>query len=240
MSNVLESLAVTESGGNFGARNAIAGSSGRVGHFGRLQFGRDRFDDAVRAGVIPRGMTIEQFGSNTPEGRAAQQRAEVWHKQDMIRQAERMGLTQYIGQEVGGIPITMDAILAMGHLGGMGGARAFLTSGGQRNPRDAFGTSLADYARRHGNASEAGGASASRRTSSRMGAGGAQQPPSAPQGQQNALAAMPSRQEQAQAMMQQFGPKTNALDPAAFQRPRQQTQLMGFGQGQNPFNQGMA
>jgi hypothetical protein len=69
---------------------------------------------------------------------------------------------------------------------------------------------------------------------------GQQQPPNAPHGQQNALSAMPSRQEQAQAMMQQFGPKTNALDPAAFQRPRQQTQLMGFGQGQNPFNQGMA
>lgn len=64
----------------------------------------------------------------------------------------------------------------------------------------------------------------------------AQMPSGAPQ---NALAAMPSRQDQAQAMMQRFGPKSNALDPAAFQRPRQQAQLYGFGQGQNPF-QGMS
>jgi len=115
-----------------------------------LQFGRDRFDDAVRAGVIPQGMTIEQFGQDTPQSRQVQERTEAWHQQDLMRQAESLGLTQYIGQQVGGIPITMDAIVAMGHLGGMGGARDFLRSGGQSNPSDSFGTSLADYARQHG------------------------------------------------------------------------------------------
>ena len=138
-----------------------------------------------------------------------------------MQQAERLGLTQYIGKNVGGIPITMDAIVAMGHLGGMGGARRFLTSGGQDNPSDSFGTSLGDYARRHGNASQ-------------------------PARQVLPAAATPSamaRDEPQQAdrrnqlaMMQAMMPRANALDPTAFQsKAAPQNALYGFGAGNNPF-----
>lgn len=134
------SLVQSESGGNWKALNS-------EGYGGRLQFGKDRLADAARAGVIPAGMTGAQFSQLPPE---AQQAVEQWHFADIDRQAERMGLNSYIGQTVAGIPITQDGIRAMAHLGGIGGAAKFLQSGGQYNPADSNGTSLADYAARHG------------------------------------------------------------------------------------------
>ncbi|MDF3904699.1 hypothetical protein [Paracoccus sp. AS002] len=140
------SLVQSESGGNWQALN-------NEGYGGRLQFGKDRLADAARAGVIPAGMTGAQFSQLPPE---AQQAVEQWHFADIDRQAERMGLNSYIGQTVAGIPITQDGIRAMAHLGGIGGAAKFLQSGGQYNPADSNGTSLADYAAKHGGGSLGG------------------------------------------------------------------------------------
>lgn len=134
------SLVQSESGGNWGALN-------NEGYGGRLQFGKDRLADAARAGVIPAGVTGAEFSKLPPE---VQQRVENWHFADIDQQAQRMGLDQYIGQQVAGIPITQDGIRAMAHLGGIGGAAKFLQSGGRHNPADSNGTSLADYARKHG------------------------------------------------------------------------------------------
>lgn len=148
MAGFLESLIGTESGGNWQAQNSVKGAGGMMGHFGRLQFGRARLQDAMNAGVIPQGVTPEQFMADP----AMQQRVEAWHFSDIDRNAANMGLTKYVGQTVGGIPITPEAIRAMAHLGGIGGAAKFLETGGQHNPADAYGTSLADYARKHGGA----------------------------------------------------------------------------------------
>lgn len=221
--SILNSLSRTESGGNFAAQNNEVGSSGKSGHFGRLQFGHDRLTDATRAGVLPQGTTPEQFMAD-PE---LQQRVESWHLSDLASQAERMGLTQYIGQEVGGVPITMDSIVAMGHLGGMGGASKFLRSGGQHNPADSFGTSLADYARTHGSASGQPAPQPPRQVTPQQ-QNTLTQPQSAPE---NAL----SDNQQRMAMMQQFMPQQNALSAAAFQSNTAPRQVLGFGQGQSPF-----
>lgn len=140
------SLVQSESGGNWGALND-------EGYGGRLQFGADRLADAARAGVIPAGMTGAQFSQLAPQ---QQQAVERWHFADIDNQAQRMGLDQYLGQNVSGIPITQDGIRAMAHLGGIGGAAKFLQSGGQYNPADSNGTSLADYARKHGGGGQAG------------------------------------------------------------------------------------
>lgn len=148
MAGFLDSLIGTESGGNWQARNNAVGAGGMAGHFGRLQFGKARLQDAMRAGVIPQGMTPEQFMADP----ASQQKVEAWHFGDIDSQAQRMGLDRYIGQTVSGIPVTQDAIRAMAHLGGIGGAAKFLNTGGKYNPSDAYGTSLADYATKHGGA----------------------------------------------------------------------------------------
>lgn len=140
------SLVQTESGGNWKALN-------KEGYGGRLQFGAARLADAARAGVIPQGMSGAQFSQLPP---AQQQAVENWHFSDIDQQAQRMGLDRYIGQNVGGVNVTQDAIRGMAHLGGIGGAAKFLQSGGQYNPADSNGTSLRDYGQRHGGGQRGG------------------------------------------------------------------------------------
>jgi len=142
------SLVRTESGGNFAARNNAEGAGGK-GHFGRVQFGRARFAEAKAAGVVPPDMTIEQFGQDTPEAIRAQIAAEDWHFGDIQDRISSNGLEKYIGQNIGGVEITRDGMVAMAHLGGFNGMRQYLKSGGQYNPADDNGTSLSDYARTH-------------------------------------------------------------------------------------------
>ena len=150
-----DSLLSTESGGNFGAKNNAIGSGGRPGHFGRVQFGLDRLDDARRAGAIPADMTPEQFLNDEN----AQLQAEAWHFGDIQTRIDQEGLDQAIGQTVGDTPITRDGLVAMAHLGGFEGMKRFLETGGTYDPADANGTKLSDYARTHaGNTTGAPGA----------------------------------------------------------------------------------
>ena len=145
----LNSLIGTESGGNWSAQNNEQGSGG-AGHFGRVQFGRGRLQDAERAGVIPQGFSPESLVSGTPEAQQTQRALERWHFNDLNQNIDRMGLGQYEGQTMNGVPVTRSGMMAAAHLGGMGGLRQFLQTGGQHNPADAYGTSLADYMRQHG------------------------------------------------------------------------------------------
>jgi len=145
MQGLPSSLIRTESGGNFRARNDVAGSGGS-GHFGRGQFSRGRLQDAMRAGVIPQGTTPEQFLASE----AMQKRVEEWHVRDIMTRIEKTGINRSIGQKINGVEVTPEGLLAVAHLGGFGGMKRFVESGGQYNPSDAFGTSLADYLRTHG------------------------------------------------------------------------------------------
>lgn len=138
------SLIRTESSGNWKAKNDVEGSGGK-GHFGRLQFSQGRLNEAKAAGVMPRDMTPQEFLNN----KEVQVAVENWHFKDIQRFAEANDLIKYIGQSIKGVPVTFDGILAVAHLGGKGGLKKFLTSGGSYNPSDAFGTSLLDYLRTH-------------------------------------------------------------------------------------------
>ena len=138
--NFPASLIASESGGNWNALNS-------EGYGGRLQFGQERLADAARAGVIPMGMTGADFSRMSPEEQMA---VEQWHFADIDRQAQAMGLYDYLGQNIGGVTITPDAIRGMAHLGGIGGAAKFIKSGGAYNPSDSNGTSLRDYGIAHG------------------------------------------------------------------------------------------
>lgn len=137
------SIVQTESGGNWNALNG-------EGYGGRGQFGAERLADAARAGIIPAGMTGAEY-SRQPE--SVQLAVENWHKNDIMGD-----LGQYVGVDVDGAgpvpPLTENSIIAVAHLGGTGGAKKFIESGGAYNPSDSNGTSLSDYATRH-----AGGAS---------------------------------------------------------------------------------
>jgi len=138
------SLIRTESGGSFTAANDIQGSGGR-GHFGRGQFSIGRLNEAKAAGVIPQGMTPQQF----LQSEDAQIAVENWHVSDILDFVGNEGLDQFIGQSINGVEITRNGMVAVAHLGGKGGLKKFLTSAGKYNPSDAFGTSLMDYMKTH-------------------------------------------------------------------------------------------
>lgn len=132
----------SESGGDWKAQNDAVGSGGRKGHYGRLQFGHDRLDDAKKA--LKLEFTTDEF-LNSPE---TQKQVEAWHFSDIKKRINRAGLDQYIGQKINGIPVTMDGMLSAAHLGGFNGLKKYLKSGGKYNPSDGANT-LTDYMRKH-------------------------------------------------------------------------------------------
>jgi hypothetical protein len=75
----------------------------------------------------------------------------------------RMGLHQYVGQSVNGVPITREGMIGAAHLAGPGGVRALLQGG--RDRCDDFGTCTSNYLSRfngtngNGNGDCGGGAS---------------------------------------------------------------------------------
>lgn len=140
------SLIQSESGGDWGARNSVPRRDGTVGHFGRLQFSQPRIAEAAAAGAIPQGTTPQAFMAS-PE---LQQAAERWHFADIDRNIRERGLDRYVGQQINGVPVTLEGMRAVAHLGGNQGLARFLETGGRYNPQDANGTSLLNYLQRHG------------------------------------------------------------------------------------------
>jgi len=139
-------LFASESGGRFTAQNDATGAGGMKGHFGRVQFGQARLQEAAAAGAIPQGTTPQQFMAS-PE---LQRAAERWHFADIDNRIKGSGIDQRFGQTINGVPITRDGLVAVAHLGGIKGMQRFVETGGRYNPRDANGTSLMDYFARMG------------------------------------------------------------------------------------------
>lgn len=135
-------LIQNESGGNWRAQNDAPGAGGRRGHFGRLQFGHARLDDARRA--LGLEFTVDDFLS-TPQ---LQEQVEQWHFGDIAENIRRAGLDRYIGQTIKGVPVTWDGLIAAAHLGGFPGAKRFIESGGKYDPSDGSNR-LSDYLRKH-------------------------------------------------------------------------------------------
>ena len=132
MVNFREELGRSESGGRYGVVN-------REGYTGKYQFGPARLSDYMRA--TGQRFSMDEFKNNP----ALQERVQAWHEGDILDYVAAKELDQYIGQVVGGVKITPQAILGMAHLGGKAGMRKFLESGGEYNPSDSNGTSLRDY-----------------------------------------------------------------------------------------------
>lgn len=57
----------------------------------------------------------------------------------------RRDIKRYSGKYIGGVRITESGILAAAHLAGPGGVKSFLRSGGEKQFRDGFGTSIKSY-----------------------------------------------------------------------------------------------
>lgn len=89
----------------------------------------------------PEVRTLTDFLSNP----AAQRAAYNLHVAQIGQQITARGLDRYIGQTVKGTLVTREGIVAMAHLGGIGGAERFLTSGGEYDPGDSNETRLSSY-----------------------------------------------------------------------------------------------
>ena len=100
---------------------------------------------------FPQVKTLDDFKNNPDAQRAAFQASTAYYDKEI----ERRGLDRYIGQTVGGVPITREGIYSMAHLGGIGGADAALRTGGGSDARDANGSSVLSYARMAANAGPA-------------------------------------------------------------------------------------
>jgi hypothetical protein len=91
---------------------------------------------------FPQVKSIQDFLANP----AAQKAAFDLHTSNMDAAISANGMDRFIGTKVGGVPMTLDGLHAMIHLGGVGGTMQTLASNGAVNPHDANGTSLLDYA----------------------------------------------------------------------------------------------
>jgi len=126
----MEAIRAAESGGDYNVVNDL-------GYTGAYQFGQARLDDFNRANGA--NLTTRDLIGN----QRLQDAVARWHFADIDQQ-----LAPLAGAEVGGKPVTTNALRAIAHLGGVGGARRYVESGGQYNPQDAYGTSLQDYHKR--------------------------------------------------------------------------------------------
>jgi len=141
------SLIQNESGGRWDAQNSATGAGGMKGHFGRLQFGQARLQEAAAAGAIPPGTTPQAF-MQSPE---LQRAAEQWHFTDIDGAIQQNGFDRMVGRAaINGVPVTVEGLRAVAHLGGKEGMRRFVETGGRYNPADENGTTLMDYFSRHG------------------------------------------------------------------------------------------
>jgi hypothetical protein len=152
------SLVQSESGGKSNLVN-------QWGYGGRLQFGQARLNDAIAAGVIPAGTTVQQFAQN-PQ---MQQAVETWHFNDLNNYIRRQGLDKYVGQTVGGNVVTPQGMISGAHLGGSAGLKKHLETGGKYNPADPLGTRLSDYMAKHSGPAAAPGTSGFSRDISALG-----------------------------------------------------------------------
>lgn len=92
-------------------------------------------------------MDVNQFMDNQP----AQDAAFNAHMYNLAKYADHLGLRKYIGQTVGGVPITEETLAGLMHAAGPTGAQKFLESDGNYNPAVGKNLSLASYGGRIAN-----------------------------------------------------------------------------------------
>lgn len=124
----LARLTQSESSGNSQAEITI--KDGRK-FVGKLQFGEARLKDYQAA--TGKSFTQDEFQANE----ALQDEVAQWHFKDIDKAIDALGDAAK--------GYNRDGLRSVAHLGGKGGMRQFVKSGGKHNPADELGTSLQDY-----------------------------------------------------------------------------------------------
>jgi hypothetical protein len=166
------------------------------GYVGKYQFGAAAAKDAGFYQPAPgedlsknqwRGRFTNLEGVNTLQdfrhSGEAQDLAWGHHERRLENEILRLGLDQFIGQTVGGVPITRESLIGMMHLGGPTGTMRFVRSGGKYDPADSNGTHISDYGKRFATAAPvelAGARPLATAMNEELAAGGGATPPPAP------------------------------------------------------------
>ena len=127
MSGFAAKMKQSESGGRDNVQITI--DDGRT-MTGGYQFGDARLKDYMKS--TKSSFTTESF-RNDPE---LQERVFEWHIND---------IDKTIAKLPGSDKMSIDGLRAVAHLGGKGGMKKYVSSGGKYNPADKFGTRLSDY-----------------------------------------------------------------------------------------------
>lgn len=89
------------------------------------------------------GINSEQDFLNNPA--VQDSAAHQWMQNFVWGWVKDLGLNNYIGQTIGGVNITASGLLAGAHLRGANAVQQFITSGGQNDPQDPYGTPVSQY-----------------------------------------------------------------------------------------------
>jgi hypothetical protein len=124
----LAKLTQSESSGDSSAEITIADGRKFVG---KLQFGAARLADFKKHSG--KRFTQDEFKADN----ALQDEVALWHIADIDKSINALGEAAK--------DYNRDGLRSVAHLGGKGGMRKFVNSGGKHNPSDELGTSLKDY-----------------------------------------------------------------------------------------------
>jgi hypothetical protein len=128
MAGLMSRLAISESSNNPNAEITLKDGRRFVG---LLQFGEARLKDYQAA--TGKKFTQDEFKTDP----ALQDDVAQWHFKDIDKAIDALG------DEAKGYD--RDGLRSVAHLGGKGGMRKFVKSGGKHNPEDELGTSLRNY-----------------------------------------------------------------------------------------------
>ena len=116
----------------------------RYGYMGRYQFGKSTLKGLRKGGYLKisnREMRTKNFLNNP----VVQERAMLALTNHNTQVLDNYGLMKYIGQDVGGVKITLQGMLSASHLLGPYAVKQFIKSNGKINKQDGNGTTAKDY-----------------------------------------------------------------------------------------------
>ncbi|QPI85113.1 hypothetical protein I3V23_11175 [Rhodobacterales bacterium HKCCA1288] len=135
LTDITSALIASESSGNPQAEY-VADDGSR--YSGALQIGAMRLADANAA----LGTNYSQ--DDLINNQAIQNTVNDWHMRDLARQVD--AFMAELGDEAANW--SRNSLIAASHIGGVGGMKRHVRSGGEYDPHDALGTSISDYVNR--------------------------------------------------------------------------------------------
>lgn len=147
-------LGNAESSGKYNAENTI-------GYLGKYQMGASALQDLGYVNPKPKGISQKAWlnkseawtGKNGITSKQdflmngnEQEEAQTGWNNLLDKRTKALKLDKYIGKEMNGITLTNDMIRGMSHLAGHGNVKKALASGDLTSWKDAYGTTMFDYA----------------------------------------------------------------------------------------------